>query len=80
MTTEVWFVVTLGLLIGFVLGYILAKASMKEECLGNFRIDRSDPEEGPYIFLELESKNGIDHISNLDSVRFKVVNENYIKD
>ena len=67
-----------GVLVGFLLGYLLAFFSLKEECLGNLRIDRSDPD-GPYIFLEMESKKGIEHIAKLESVSFKVVDENYTR-
>lgn len=44
--------------------------------VGNLRIDRSDPSEPPYIFLELEK--GVGDISRKKNVILKVSNKNYI--
>lgn len=43
---------------------------------GVMRIDRSDPDEPPYLFLELDSK--IDDLKHGDSVCFTVSTENYL--
>lgn len=41
--------------VSFILGYILAKLYKKEKPVGTLRIDQSDPEDGPYLFLELST-------------------------
>jgi hypothetical protein len=44
--------------------------------VGTLRIDRSDPSEPPYIFLELAK--GVGDISTKKNVILRVRNENYI--
>ena len=39
--------------LGAVFGAILALTTSYSRSVGNLRIDRSDPEEPPYLFLEL---------------------------
>lgn len=44
--------------------------------VGTLRIDNSDPEDGPYMFLELEK--GIGDISSKKHVILKVKQKNFI--
>lgn len=62
----------IGILIGSGLIYFLFKPFMA----GVLRVDRSDPYENPYLFLEL--KQDVNYISSKDYVILKVVDKNYI--
>ena len=44
--------------------------------VGVLRVDRSDPSDGPYLFLEL--KKPVETVSSKQYVIFKVVNKNFI--
>lgn len=65
------------LLIGVVIGYILACIiTAHRSTVGNLRVDRSIPDEEPYLFLELNS--GVGDITRRKYVTLVVKNENYI--
>ena len=49
------------LLIGTSIGLILSRFIFKEKPVGSLRVDQSDPDSGPYLFLEL-SHEGVDAI------------------
>lgn len=66
------FYVIVAVLLGFALGYI----SNAKRVMGVMRIDNSDPEDEPYLFLEL--KTGIGKLEHGDIVSFKVNTESYI--
>lgn len=55
----------------FVLGAIFGRLSFPKKCAGTLRVDRSDPTEAPYLFLELEP-GGMDEIHKNETVIFKV--------
>ena len=61
-----------GALVGFGISTILYRCHH----VGNLRIDNSDPDYGPYMFLELEK--GVGDISSKKHVILKVKKENYI--
>ena len=64
-----------ALIIGVIGGYILGKLNSSKP-LGTLRVDRSDPDDGPYLFLELKSNpNKLTHGS---IVTFKVNTKSYI--
>lgn len=65
----------LGFLFGLVLGGFLS-ARKKEKPIGNLRVDRSDPTEPPYLFLELETD--ISTICAKKSVSLKVKREDFL--
>lgn len=76
----IYFVI--GLIISSILSWFLGYRSAKEKalehaCIGNLREDRSDPEEPPYLFLELE-QGGLDLIQKSEYVTLRVRRENYL--
>lgn len=50
MTISYILILLLGILIGYVVTAICTK---KHPIVGTLRVDSSDPEDGPYLFLEL---------------------------
>lgn len=62
----------LGVLVGF-FGYFFLQ---RKEIKGKLRIDRSDPIDKPYLFLELSSS--VEDVSRKKYVLFQVSNENFI--
>lgn len=65
------------LMIGIVLGYVLSRVVPKEKPVGTLRVDRSDPDSGPYLFLEL-TQQGAGSIQKKKYVLFKVDLKSYI--
>lgn len=63
-------------IIGVAVGVAIALMVPRDPVMGVLRVDRSDPFEGPQLFLEIDSKAG--DITEHDYVTFKVLNENYI--
>lgn len=64
------------LFIGFLLGGFYMYALSGGEPIGTLRIDTSDPDDGPYLFLEL-SKD-LNRIRNKKYVTLKVNSNDYI--
>lgn len=62
--------------LGFIVGFISACIGVLRLKIGTLRIDRSDPSDEPYMFLEV-SKN-VGDISGRKMVLLDVRNENYI--
>lgn len=48
-----------------------------EESIGSLRVDKSDPDSEPYLFLELDA-GGMSDIYKKQSVRLRVKIKNYI--
>ena len=65
----------IGLLIGIVAGGLLSR--FREKPVGSLRVDESDPDSGPYLFLELD-RSGADAIYKQRYVRLRVELKNYI--
>ena len=63
-------------LAGIFFGVAAAVLVYRAYHVGTLRIDRSDPTEPPYIFLELDK--GVGDISRKKNVIVKVSNKNYI--
>lgn len=63
-------------LAGVLLGTIIYAIAVKTASVGTLRIDRSDPEDSPYLFLELEKS--INLIASKQYVIMKVNLKNYI--
>ena len=63
----------------FVSGYLTSNEINKKKTkyAGNLRIDRSEPNEPPKMFLELQTD--LNDISKAKVIKLKVVNENYLK-
>jgi len=62
--------------IGVFLGVSIASIIFRSHFIGDLRIDNSDPEDEPYIFLELSKRIG--NISSKKYVVLKVKLENFI--
>ena len=67
----------IGLLTGIVVGVLLSRFIFKEKPGGSLRVDESDPDSGPYLFLELD-QSGADAIYKQRYVRLRVELKNYI--
>lgn len=73
---ELVLIAVISVLAGFAAGVAIAIFVYRAERVGTLRIDRSDPSEPPYIFLELNK--GVGDISTKKNVILMVKDENYI--
>ena len=71
----VWLMIII-FLIGVSFGCTIDRIMKRQKPIGNLRIDKSDPEDGPYFFLELEERPYV--VEKSKYVTLKVVAENYI--
>lgn len=69
-------VLALMFLAGIFFGIAVVVLIYRAYYVGTLRIDRSDPTEAPYMFLELDK--GVGDISRKKNVILRVKNENYI--
>ena len=60
----------------FVLGVAVTCLIRRQKPIGTLRMDESDPEYGPYLFLELETDPSV--IKRMNRVTLKVNVKNYI--
>lgn len=67
----------IGLLIGVMVGVLLSRFIFKEKPVGSLRVDESDPDSGPYLFLELVG-SGADAIYKRVTYVCRVELKNYI--
>lgn len=65
------------LVIGIIVGMTLSRLIFGEKAVGSLRVDTSDPDSGPYLFLEL-NRNSTDEIYRKRYIRLKVEIKNYI--
>lgn len=66
-------------IVGFIIGLIFSYLIVKHYTIGNLRLDNSDPEEEPYMFLELDSSlHNVNWIGKQKFVVLKVLLKNYI--
>ena len=63
--------------IGVLFGFIFAVLLQKRKKIGTLRMDQSDPNEAPYLFLELDP-DGMKKINRFKTVVLRVRLENYI--
>lgn len=66
----------LFLLAGVLLGAGIATLARRARLVGTLRVDSSDPDDGPYMFLELEK--GVGDISSRRYVLLKVNLDSYL--
>lgn len=66
-----------SLMIGIMVGVLLSRFIFREKPVGSLRVDESDPDSGPYLFLELD-RSGADAIYKQRYVRLRVELKNYI--
>lgn len=67
-----WIVFIAGVIIGGVLSVII----LQSRVIGHLRVDQSDPDDGPYLFLELFEK--VPNLCAKKYVTLKVKVENFI--
>lgn len=72
-----WLLIIGGMLIGFGIGFIVSFYVYRPKIFGTLRVDSSDPEDGPNLFLELTA-NDRDAIMRSDYATFKVNTKSYI--
>lgn len=65
------------LLIGILIGMLIAKFIFRDKLIGSLRVDQSDPDSGPYLFLEL-NPGGADEIYKKRYVSLRVDLKDYI--
>lgn len=61
-----------------VIGFIIGRFSYKPKHYGTIRVDTSDPDDAPYLFLELHHDKSVNNIIHEQYVTFKVDVKNYI--
>lgn len=66
----------IAFLVGVLIGTIIYAIAVKTASVGTLRIDQSDPEDSPYLFLEL-NKN-LSYVASKKYVIMKVDMKNYI--
>lgn len=78
---ELWMWMVVGWLGGTIIGFAISKLIMKHHdkklYVGTLRVDRSDPDEAPYLFLELE-QDGMMKIHQNKTVLFNVDLNSYM--
>lgn len=77
MTLILVLLTAIPLLFGILAGIFAAKVIFQEKPIGSLRVDDSDPDSGPYLFLELDP-DGADAIYKKKYVRLRIRIENYI--
>lgn len=70
-------VIAILILIGILVGMFMSRFIFKEKSVGSLRVDQSDPDSGPYLFLEL-NRDGAEAIYKKRYVRLRVDLKNYI--
>lgn len=65
------------LLVGILIGLLASRFIFKDKPIGSLRVDQSDPDSEPYLFLELDP-GGMNDIYKKQSVRLRVKIKNYI--
>lgn len=68
--------IALGIVAG-IAGYEITDGIRRQNCIGALRIDQSDPDEAPYLFLELDP-DGMQKIHRYKTVTLRVRIENYL--
>ena len=64
-------------LLGIFIGLLIERYVFRDKPIGSLRVDHSDPDSGPYLFLEL-NPGGADEIYKKRYVSLRVELKNYI--
>lgn len=70
-------ILMLVFLFGVFIGLLIERYAFRDKPIGSLRVDRSDPDSGPYLFLEL-NPGGADEIYKKRYVSLRVELKNYI--
>lgn len=68
----------IGVVLGVVIGCVIGRFVYRSKPIGNLRIDTSDPDDGPYLFLELSSESTPNLLKLKKYVTLEVKAENYV--
>jgi hypothetical protein len=71
--SKMWQII-LAFVLGVFVGLVMAKSIFKPKVAGNLRIDRSEPDEPPLMFLECTNAS---YLKN-KYITFEVIEKNYI--
>lgn len=63
-------------LIAVVIGFVIGRITKHDRPLGDLRVDRSDPDNGPMLFLELDTD--VSTIMRQRYATFRVKVKNYL--
>ena len=74
MEVNIILVILIGIVM-FVFGILIERFRQRSNNVGTLRIDRSDPDEPPYFFLEVTN---VRRIKNGKTITMTVNEENYI--
>lgn len=66
-----------GVVIGIIAGLSIGQHLVEQRRIGRLRIDQSDPDDGPYLFLELEP-GGVYKLQHSKYILLKVEERDYI--
>lgn len=69
--------IVISFIFGIVIGLLVAHYVFRPKQIGSLRIDRSDPDDGPYLFLELEP-GGVYKLQHSKYILLKVEERDYI--
>lgn len=72
-----WIYICAALLVGIVFGSQIMRRFYQTKAIGSLRVDRSIPDEKPYLFLEI-GRGNIERLAKEEFVVLKVKNENYL--
>lgn len=72
-----WIYVCTALLVGIVFGSQIMRCFYQTKAIGSLRVDRSIPDEKPYLFLEI-GRGNIEQLAKEEFVVLKVKNESYL--
>jgi hypothetical protein len=70
MDTVMWLIVGSIFLAGILAGFVITAVTTRVKATGYLHVITDNPEDGPYLFLELTS--GLDHLAKKDCVVLKV--------
>ena len=67
----------IGIIVGVIVGIFCGKYIALKKTAGSLRVDQSDPNSGPYLFLEL-SQRGISELYRKKHIVLKIDISDYI--
>lgn len=65
------------LIVGILIGLLISKIIFRDKPIGSLRVDNSDPDSEPYLFLELYN-GGLQKIQKKQYVRLNVKIKKYV--
>lgn len=68
--------ILIGIVLGTIIGSIVTLIYKNTHVVGNLIIDRSDPDDKPYIFLQISRE--LAYVSQKNVISVKVKNKNFV--